>query len=185
MIILIIFLFVVGLIAILLEAVLPMGISAIVGILAITFSGYLAFDQYGFKLGAIYCLIAAGIAVVVVRFAVKSGLDLMTLSPPGRSRKKGADPEDRAPEALPFPSIGEVAEVVQPLRPTGTIEWEGQRLPARASLPEHEYSVGTLVRIEGKDSIFWVVGKLESEGSDASEASENAEAEPGGFDLST
>lgn len=185
MIILIIILFVVGLIAILLEAVMPFGISAIAGILAIGFSGYLAIDQYGLKLGAIYCLIAAGIAVVVVRFAVKSGLDLMTLSPPGRSRKKGAETADRQPEALPFPSIGEIAKVVQPLRPTGTIEWEGQRLPARATLPEHEYSAGTLVRIDGKDSIFWVVGELPAEGSDATEASENAEGEPGEFDLST
>ena len=157
MIILIIILFIFGLIAILLEAVVPFGISAILGVGAIAFSGYLAFDHFGFAQGVIYCVIAAGIAGILVRFAVKSGLSIMTLSPPGRAGKKGNRGAGGESTEAGVPKMGEMAKVVQPLRPTGTIEWEGQRLPARASLPEFEYPVGTLVRIEGKDSIFWTV----------------------------
>jgi membrane-bound ClpP family serine protease len=145
-------LFLLGIFAIFFEAVLPFGVSAVFGFLVIFFSGYLAVTTYGPALGALYCVIATVAALVVARLAIRSGLSWLALKP-----KILRDPGRNALAPSREPALGDRARVVQPLRPTGAIQWEGQRLSARALQLEREISIGAEVVIRGKDSIFWLV----------------------------
>jgi membrane-bound ClpP family serine protease len=159
MILLIILFFVIGIIAIMFEAVLPFGISAVFGFAIIALSGYIAYMEFGLNLAILYCIIALVVALLVTRMVMRSGLRWMTLAPP-RPR-----PADSNPAAAPVeePVIGDHAVVVAPLRPTGTIEVRGQRLAARSISPEIELAKGRVVRLTAKDSIYWVVEALPDE----------------------
>lgn len=156
MILLIILFFIIGILAIVFEAVLPFGISATFGFLIIALSGYLAYMEFGLNLAILYCIIAFIVAIVVTRMVMRSGLKWMTLAPP---KKPAASPV--AAPAGPEPAIGDEAEVVAPLRPTGAIEVHGQRLAARSVSPEIEVPVGARVRLTSRDSIYWVVETVE------------------------
>ena len=79
MILIITLLFIFGVFAIFLEVVLPFGISAILGFVAIGASGYIAIDQEGPVKGALYCVMALAVAIIVARFSIKSGLKAMEL----------------------------------------------------------------------------------------------------------
>lgn len=172
MVFVILLLFIVGIVAILMETVLPYGVSATIGGIAIVGSFYLAFTNFPVPLAMIYCFAALVVAAIIVRFAVKMGFRRMTLAPPSASEEDGpvvgADaPLDELPEA------GDFAEVVQPLRPTGTIRWKGQRLPAKSVQTEKEVPKGAKVRIEGLDSIFWQVREIEAGDETTTDADES------------
>ncbi len=163
MIILITLLFITGIFAIVLEAVLPFGISATAGLLIIAGSGYAAVYQFGWTLGMLYCILAFAIAVVATRLTMRSGLRAMRLVPPPA---KKTDPSSAAAQSQGLevePEAGERAVVVQPLRPIGTIEWKGHRLPAKSHHPEHVTQAGTAVTISGKDSVYWIVEEIKEE----------------------
>ena len=54
---------------------------------------------------------------------------------------------------------------------TQLVEWEGRRLPARTLHPEHELGNGERVKIESKESIFWLVAEAdEKKGDEGREA---------------
>lgn len=155
MILLIILFFIIGILAIIFEAILPFGISATFGFLIIAASGYIAYMEFGLNLAILYCIIAFIVAIVVTRMVMRSGLKWMTLAPP----KKPAESPVAAP-AGPEPQLGDEAVVVAPLRPTGTIEVHGQRLAARSESPEIEVPIGATVRLASRDSIYWVVEQV-------------------------
>lgn len=159
MILLIILFFIIGILAIVFEAVLPFGISAAFGFAIIALSGYLAYMEFGLNLAILYCIIAFIVAIVVTRMVMRSGLKWMTLAPP----KKSAAPPV-APPSGPQPSIGDEARVVAPLRPTGAVEIHGQRVAARSISPEVEVPIGTRVRLASRDSIYWVVEVISGTG---------------------
>lgn len=147
----IVLLFVLGVFAIVLETVLPFGLSATAGFAMIALSGYLAFHEYSPAVASMYCLLALGLSLVLARVAFVNGVKILSLTPPAPRTSDGANGQDR-----PTPGVGDTAIVVQPLRPTGTIEWQGQRLPARSALVEREISAGKSVRISGRDSVYWL-----------------------------
>lgn len=163
MIILITLLFITGIFAILLEAVLPFGISATVGLLIIAGSGYGAVYEFGWTRGLLYCILALTVAIVVTRLTLRSGLRAMRLAPPPPRKVAPGSAAARSQEPAVDPQAGERAVVVQPLRPIGTIEWKGHRLPAKSHHPEHITQAGTAVTISGKDSVYWIVEEIEEE----------------------
>lgn len=177
MVFLILVLFIVGIVAILMEAVLPYGVSAAIGSIAIVASFYLAFTNFPVPLAMIYCLAALVVAVVIVRFAIKMGFSRMTLAPPPPSEEDGPVVRSDAPPAE-LPEVGDIAEVVQPLRPTGTIRWKGQRLSAKSVQTEKEVPKGARVRIEGLDSIFWQVREITDGDGHGNEAPADVEKSP-------
>lgn len=156
MVLIIILLFIIGVFAILAEAFLPFGISAVLGFLVIGLSCYLAFTEFEPALAAIYCVMALLVAIITARVVVTSGLEWLKLrSPwPGRLAKRSS------PSAKEDPPLGAEAVVIQPLRPTGTIEWRERRLPARTLRTERETPMGAKVRIRGRDSTFWLVEEI-------------------------
>lgn len=157
MILTIILLFLFGVFAIILEVALPFGISATVGIAMIAFSGYLAVKAAGPVGGMIYLVIALIIAAFTAFWSIRSGLRLIRLKSSGPGDSARADGEDVDTDYSDGPPIGALASVVQPLRPTGTIEWEGHRLSARAIHPEQELAVGSTVRVVERDSTYFIV----------------------------
>jgi membrane-bound ClpP family serine protease len=162
LILLLIVFFVIGLIAIMLEAVLPYGISAAFGFALIAISGYLAYMEFGVTLAILYCLIALTTAVLVTRLVMRSGLNWMTLPPPKAGEPRAAP----APTPAVEPRPGDIARVVAPLRPTGTIDVGGRRVAARCEQPELEFAAGARVRLIERDSIYWVVEGAEGSAGD-------------------
>jgi membrane-bound ClpP family serine protease len=150
--ILIVFLFVVGVFAIMMETIAPFGIAAAIGLLIIGASGWLAVAEFGPALGLLYCIFALVVAVVTARFSVRGGLIVMTLRPP---RSTAGDESDKPPDEaeLHGPAVGQTVVVVQPLRPTGSILWEGRRLPARTSQAEIAIPSGARAVVRAKESI--------------------------------
>ena len=154
MILLIFALFIVGMLAILLEAVLPYGISAILGALMIGFSIYLAYDNYGLALAAFYSFAALVLSILLLRWVLQRGVQAFSLkSPVGFSSRKESPPPPAAAKA----KMGDLAVTVQPLRPTGSIEFQETRHNAMYLYPEREIPVGARVRIRGRDSIYYLV----------------------------
>lgn len=150
--------FLIGMVMIILESVTPWGIAGVFGFGLIIYSGWLAIDAVGPELGTIYCVMALGAAGLLMRTALRTGVEFMQLKPPERAAAMRAAAEG--------PAVGEIARVVQPLRPTGTIEWNSKRYPARAFSVELEFAIGTRVRIRERDSVFYLV-----DAADDSEAS--------------
>jgi membrane-bound ClpP family serine protease len=157
MILIVFMLFFLGCIAIVLEVILPFAISATVGLLLIGLSCYVAFRETSFMTGLLYTFMALVTSLILTRTTVRTSIRWLNLKPP----KKATEPI--SPKGQDRPRLGDLARVVQPLRPTGSVEWEGQRLSARSMHPEREVPVGTTVRIEGQDSIFLLVQEAEQE----------------------
>lgn len=137
----------VGLVLIMLESVLPYGISAILGLLFIIWGGVKAIEEFGPHLGAIFMTLALGMGMALAFLSARWGKNLMTLQPPRRKKEK----EDEAP------ANGERVEVVQPLHPTGTVKWRGHRFSARLVELECEADEGLEVVVCGRDSIYLLV----------------------------
>ncbi|MBI3735263.1 hypothetical protein HY256_01975 [Candidatus Sumerlaeota bacterium] len=160
MVLLVILLFVIGFFLIFFEALVPHGISVFPGIILVLLSGYLAIAEFGWAVGMIYCLMALAIALVLVRLTIRSGIRALRLQPPKRKPPASPAPGLNDEEAPAGPNIGDRAKVVQPLRPTGTIEWNGKRFPARTISPERESPAGTQVQIKGRDAAYLVVEEI-------------------------
>jgi len=163
MILVVILLLIAGVFAVAAEAVLPFGISAGLGILAILVSAYLAYQEYGAGVAALYLIMALAAALILLRLVTKSGLEWLALRPPPK-REGGAAPSAGADEE---PPMGATATVVQVLRPTGSIQWEGHRYPARSLEPERASPPGSRVRIVGRDSIYFLVEEIPPETSES------------------
>lgn len=145
----------VGIFLIAIEGVTPHGISGFIGFAVVILSGYLAIRTAGMATGILYCILSLAVSIFAMYLAYQHGLRLMALEgekPPPPAETIGA-PE----EGEPAPVAGDPARVVKPLRPTGEIEWNGRRLPARSIQPELELAVGERVRVRGQDSIFYLV----------------------------
>lgn len=155
MIIFVFLFFMLGLLAIFVEMLTPHGISAVIGLGLVIFSCYLAVRLYGATLGTLYCFMAMGVALLVTRFVIVSGFQWMNLKP--ARKPKDPDVARELAKAQKSPQVGETARVIQPLRPTGTVEWEGLRLPARTIYPDREIPIGATVRVRGKDSVYYLV----------------------------
>lgn len=156
--VLILVLMLLGLTLIVLEAVLPFGISLIVGALVMGFSVYLCFETYGPAAGVLYSLVALSLSIAAIYFILRQGFSVLGLKPPPPDPR----PEGHSQEEEAGPPDGEVVEVVQVLRPTGTVEWRDHRYAARSLSPEQEIRRGSRVRVEGRDSIYLLVELVEA-----------------------
>jgi membrane-bound ClpP family serine protease len=148
-------LLIIGIVLILLESVLPFGISMIIGAAVIMFSWYLSWMMNEGKdaqlpLTVMYILISTSLAGLTVFFSMKAGIRSMTLDAPDEDAVRE---DDRSH----WPGTGQVVEVTQTLRPTGTIRWQDERLPARTVQTEKEFRIGDKVRVCGKDSVYLLV----------------------------
>lgn len=156
MLLVIIPLFIAGVFAILLEAILPFGIIVVVGLGLIGLSSYLAIKEFGAGRGSLYMIAAFALAGLAARYAFKLSHRFLALKAPVKSEDPNAARGNLKAETAE-PILGASAKVVQPLRPTGTIEWQGRRLPARTVRPETITPAGADVFIRGRDSSFWLV----------------------------
>jgi membrane protein implicated in regulation of membrane protease activity len=143
-----------GIFLILLEVIVPHGLSMIAGFAVIAFSVYYCFRQApGLVLPyLVFALIIAGVCAYVV---FRTGIRTMTLgaAPPDHpAQSDGASPREE-------PKIGQRVRVSQPLRPTGMIECGGKHWPARAFRSEIEFKIGEEVEIRERDSIYLVVDR--------------------------
>lgn len=154
MVIIIFALFFLGCLALVLEVLLPFAISATLGLILIGLSCYLAFRVGSPTTGVLYTSMALIISLLLTRTTVRSSLRWMKLGPPKKTNVPLAPPEEKRPR------LGDLARVVQPLRPTGSVEWNGRRLAARSLSPERESPIGQMVRIQGQDSIFLLVEEV-------------------------
>lgn len=146
---LIFLLLVAGLILILLEAVVPHGLSMIAGLIVIGFSLYVAVRQdWSPQLTALYMVLALVFASGTAWLTLRSGVGLIALRPPGGTA------------VAEGPNVGEELQVIQPLRPTGSVLWQGRRLAARSLRPEVETPVGQSVVLRDRDSIYLLVEPL-------------------------
>lgn len=139
-----------GIILIILEAVVPHGLSVIAGLGVISVSIYLCYKGYGAQLGSIYLVISAFMAFSAAFVVFRSSIRYMALHP----QDKGGGSAKRSGNE---PPVGEWLRVIQPLRPTGTVEWQGRRFPARSLRPEVEVPVGARVRLQDYDSVYLLV----------------------------
>lgn len=141
-----------GLFLVLLEVIIPFGISFISGLIVIGLAMYLGYQQFEAGERIFYLSTALVLAAMAAYVAQRSGIKWLTL------RQPKANPDEAPPPAnnQPRPTVGEIAEVVQPLRPTGTILWQQQRFPARTLRPEIESHLGDRVEIKGVDSIYYM-----------------------------
>lgn len=149
-------LLVIGLCAIVLEVVLPFGISAIIGAALIILSGWLAINELGPTMGLAYCVLVLAISVYVMRMVLKAGAKAMVLMPPD-SKSAGKSAEELQPD----PKAGDIVTVAQVLRPTGSVEFHGRRFPARMVFIEQVVMPGESVRVRGRDSTFFLVEQIE------------------------
>jgi membrane-bound serine protease (ClpP class) len=150
----ILFLLLLGLLMLVIEAFIPGGIVATVGALLILGSGFLFVQQYGWNAGIVYFGISAVIGFCAWLFGFLYFARRLALAPPV--------PEEEAEEKA-HPLVGKHGRVVQILRPTGTIEIEGHRHPARSDLAVAEIPVGTEVQVIGIDSSYLVVEPVHSD----------------------
>lgn len=148
-------LFLAGAFFIAIEAFTPHGVSAIFGLLLIVLSIVVAVYEAGPATGMLYAGLSLGTAAWLTYWAYTSGIRRMALPP-----EKEAEPVLGA-EPTGKPAIGDAGRVVKPLRPTGEIEWNGVRFPARTLTPEKEAANGTRVVVRGQDSIFYLVEESE------------------------
>lgn len=142
-----------GIILILLEVIVPHGLSILAGVAVIAVSCYLCYASFGVRLGTIYLVFSIVLAVAAAYVVFRSSIRFMALHPlddkAGRGTAAGAADQE--------PQLGEWLSVIQPLRPTGTVQWRGRRLPARSLRPEVEIPVGARVRLMERDSVYLLV----------------------------
>lgn len=161
---LIVLLLFIGIILIILEAVVPHGLSVLAGVGVIAVSVFLCYREYGVQLGTIYLVISLLLSFSAAFVMLKSSIRLLALQPSEeRERESESGEEPKAP-ASNEPLVGEWLRVTQPLRPTGTVEWRGRRYPARSLRPELEIPVGARVRLHDHDSVYLLVDLGEDDG---------------------
>ena len=148
-----------GILMILLEILTPHGIAAICGFTVIAISSALCVYHEGWQTGLLYMIVALGLASFCSMHALRTGVKLLALKPV-RDPGAPAPPPEKAPAT---PSLGEQAVVVQPLHPTGTIEWQGRRFAARTLNIEMELGRGETVLIRDRDSIYYLVERAGSD----------------------
>lgn len=148
-----------GIFLMMIEVYAPHGISMIAGLGVIAYSCYLCYTEPGVsvQLATVYMAGALAVAAGAAFFIMRTGMRLLVF--------KGIRPDKgKLPDGLPVasqPGLGQLVEVVQPLHPTGTVLWEGNRLPARTLRPEIESPVGEKVVVRGRDSIYTLVEPVE------------------------
>lgn len=152
---LIVLLLFMGIILIILEAVVPHGLSVIAGLAVIATSVYLCYYAYGPQLGTIYLVISLFLSATAAYIVFRSSIRFLALRP--------ADPKPNPKASAAEPQVGEVLRVTQPLRPTGTVEWRGRRFPARCLRPEIELPVGAEVQLRAHDSVYLLVDPADEE----------------------
>ncbi|HOE96933.1 MAG TPA: hypothetical protein PLS90_11265 [Candidatus Sumerlaeota bacterium] len=145
----------IGILFFLMEILLPYGLSFLAGVIVIGFGAWLAFRHFDPGLGMLYLLAAGLISGGAAWWLFSSGERLLALPPPSpdTAPPPQADTDRRPP-------IGALVDVVQPLRPTGTILWNGRRHAARSLIQEAESPIGARVRVTDYDSTFVVVEPL-------------------------
>lgn len=148
----------IGIFLIVLEAVVTFGISAVAGVLLIAYSIYVVFAHYSVALSMIYTIAAVALAGSMCWWVMRSSTNWLGLSAPQAKKNKTNDTP-----AAPQPKVGDSAQVLQPLHPTGTVLWEGQRLSARSIDPAQEIAAGQTVTITGLDSIYVLVEAAQSD----------------------
>lgn len=158
---LIVLLLFIGIILIILEAVVPHGLSVIAGVGVIAVSVYLCFKSYGMQLGTIYLVISLLLSFSAAFVMFKSSIRFLALHPWDEREREAGEPK---PAEATEPLLGEWLRVTQPLRPTGTVEWRGRRYPARSLRPELEIPVGARVRLHDHDSVYLLVDLGEDDG---------------------
>jgi len=148
-----------GIFLILIEVYAPHGISMIAGLGVIIYSIYLCYTQPGVSvhLATVYMLGALVVAGGAAYYALKTGMKFLVF----KEIKPAKGQSDTNGTVSSQPALGQVVEVVQPLHPTGTVIWEGSRLPARTLRPENESKTGEKVIIRGTDSIYLLVEPVE------------------------
>lgn len=148
----------IGILLLVLEIVVPFGLSFIAGLGVIGFSTYLCFQYFPPGLATLYLIGAIIASGACAYYIYRSGIRWTALSPPRSFRAKQA----QASQAQERPQVGEIIKVIQPLRPTGTVLWRNHRFPARSLQPECETEVDALVEVKGYDSIYLLVNPTDS-----------------------
>ncbi len=146
---LVVVLLLLGLILIALEAALPYGVSAIIGLLMLALSIYYSFLIWGPAHGMLVLILVIPAVTGVLWLAIRHGKSAMALKPAEDEPPPEVDPER--------PPLGQVLEVVQPLRPTGSVRWQGRLLAARSLRQELRLDAGREVVVRGHDSIYVLV----------------------------
>ena len=148
-----------GIFLMMIEVYAPHGISMIAGLGVIAYSCYLCYSEPGVstQLATVYMVGALTVATGAAFFILRTGMKLLVFKV--RKPDKGRLPDGQP--AAGQPGLGQLVEVIQPLHPTGTVFWEGNRLPARTLRPEIESPVGEKVIVRGRDSIYTLVEPVE------------------------
>jgi membrane-bound ClpP family serine protease len=142
-----------GVMMILLEILTPHGIAAVCGFAVVVVSAFLCIYFEGWQTGLLYTCFALVLASFCSMHALRAGVKFMALKPTPDPNSPSAAPA----QPQPVPELGALATVVQTLRPTGTIEWQGRRFAARTLSPELELARGAQVTIRDRDSIYYLV----------------------------
>jgi membrane-bound ClpP family serine protease len=149
----IVILLILGIALIFMEVFVPFGISLVCGLGLIFWSWYLCYQNTdNFPIALIWMTFSGLVAGGSVWWVWRSGMKLITLAPPD-----AGDGQDERPV------VGDVVEVLHPLRPTGAIRWDGKRYPARSIHAEKECPKGSKVIVRGEDSIYLVVEPMQED----------------------
>jgi membrane-bound ClpP family serine protease len=140
-----------GLVLILLEVLLPYGISFIAGVFVIGVAVYKLYQEDP-RSGMALLMVALPVAGGLAWYVFRSGIRLVSLEPPA------ADPTPAGPPD------GASVTVSQTLRPTGTVTWEKGRYAARTVQIETEIPAGRRVRVVGRESIYLLVKPEDGDG---------------------
>ena len=152
MIYLIILLLAAGLALIVLEAFVPGGVLGVIGVAAIIASAVLCFMEYGAATGSFYLIGSLLVGLIVGVSAFLLVLRRFTLKAPQVELDEGK-----------HSLRGRRGEVVKVLDPTGTIEIEGHKHPARAESSLQSIDKGEQVEVIGHDSIYLLVARVEED----------------------
>lgn len=161
MVIAVFLLLVVGLCLVALEAITPFGIAGAVGAALILLSGWIAVREAGPLVGSAYCVVALGLALLVVRVMIMRARVGLTLRAPQRPRRSAGADRARAERAGTGPSAGTDAvggiKIHNPSEPSragkGEPPREGQGAPRREPRrepprePQTEPRVGDEARV--------------------------------------
>jgi membrane-bound serine protease (ClpP class) len=134
------------------EVFVPGGIVAIAGGAILVTSVVLCYKHYGAMLGSVYLLVSVICTLGVAWAALRAIAHRFALTPPPPT----------VPEISKASLVGGHGEVVQTLHPSGTIDLEGKRYPARLDTSTEQVAVGTTVEVVGYDGIYLVVRRAEA-----------------------
>jgi membrane-bound ClpP family serine protease len=150
MISLILLLLLIGLGLILIDSIVPGDIFVIIGIVLISTAILIGFSAFspimGLGFASLSLLLTAAALWTSYRFLAR-WISLKPYQPKS------------TPDTLPTP--GQQGRVLHALRPSGMIEIEGKRYPARAEISIHEIRTGENVEVVALDGGTVIVKKLE------------------------